>query len=380
MEKYLVISVNYPSYDNMYGDVFVHQRVKHYLSKNLDIDVFSYSPVKRGCDENKFCYEYDGVHVTKGGSRILAEQIKNNKYSKILIHFVSKRLFENILSVSPDINFLIWIHGYEALGWYRRIFNFELKHWAGFLRYILANIIQMIFMRKLVLHYSSKVTFIFVSEWMKRIMEYDTFTKNKIANYFIIPNIINEDFYQWEKKDDGLRFNILNIRSYDSKKYANDITVKVIKFLTKKAYFSRLKITLYGRGRYFNGLTKPLRKYANITIINKFLYPHEMVEAYKKHGIFLIPTRQDAQGVSMCEAMSSGLVPITSNNTAIPEYVGRDCGFLCQTIKEMVEGIDRLIADKDLFQTMSKNAAGSMRKLCGADVTTDKEIELITGK
>ena len=42
------------------------------------------------------------------------------------------------------------------------------------------------------------------------------------------------------------------------------------------------------------------------------------------NGIFICPTRQDAQGVSMCEAMSSGLVPITLYNTAIPECLPND--------------------------------------------------------
>ena len=49
---------------------------------------------------------------------------------------------------------------------------------------------------------------------------------------------------------------------------------------------------------------------------------------HKKNGIFMVPTRLDSQGVSRDEAMSSGLVPITNNVAAIPEFVDDTCGML----------------------------------------------------
>ncbi len=39
------------------------------------------------------------------------------------------------------------------------------------------------------------------------------------------------------------------------------------------------------------------------------------------YGVFLSPTRMDAQGVMMCEVMASGLLTISSDNTAIPEFI-----------------------------------------------------------
>ena len=40
----------------------------------------------------------------------------------------------------------------------------------------------------------------------------------------------------------------------------------------------------------------------------------------------------DSQGCSMCEAMSSGSVPITTNIVPpIPEFVDGKCGFLCES-------------------------------------------------
>ena len=34
---------------------------------------------------------------------------------------------------------IIWVHGSEALGWYRRLFNVDIK----FIKYVLQNMIQM---------------------------------------------------------------------------------------------------------------------------------------------------------------------------------------------------------------------------------------------
>lgn len=91
----------------------------------------------------------------------------------------------------------------------------------------------------------------------------------------------------------------------------------------------------------------------------------------------LIPTRQDAQGVSMCEAMSSGLVPLTSNNTAIPEYVYDDCGYLTNNYHELAAAIEELYYDSNLFLEKSKNASKNISELCSPKVVIKKELELI---
>ena len=94
----------------------------------------------------------------------------------------------------------------------------------------------------------------------------------------------------------------------------------------------------------------------------------------------LIPTRQDAQGVSMCEAMSSGLVPVTSNNTAIPEYVNESCGYLGNNVDDLKDAIKEMYYNPDIFLKKSKKASQHINKICSPQIVINKELNLIKRK
>ena len=147
--------------------------------------------------------------------------------------------------------------------------------------------------------------------------------------YSIIPNYISETEFPFYERPNDQANNVLIIRSFASRKYANDISMKVINRLSNKEYFHNMIFDIYGTGKYFKKLTSKVSNFDNVHIYETSLNHTEIYELHKRHGIFLCPTRQDAQGVSMCEAMSSGCVPITSNSTAIPEFVSDKEGFLC---------------------------------------------------
>ena len=86
----------------------------------------------------------------------------------------------------------------------------------------------------------------------------------------------------------------------------------------------------------------------------------------------------DAQGVSMCEAMSSGLIPITSNNTAIPEFVThKKTGFLTESVNEIVDSVNYLYNNPTDYLKMSREASLSIAKISGIDVVMKKEMQLI---
>lgn len=106
----------------------------------------------------------------------------------------------------------------------------------------------------------------------------------------------------------------------------------------------------------------------------------EISSLHKKYGVFLAPTRMDSQGVSRDEAMSSGLVPITNNVAAIPEFVDETCGMLVEAEDYigMANSIKKLYQEPELFQKLSRNAAARVRKQSGIENTIIKEIELIS--
>src|SRR5699024_4539378 len=100
-----------------------------------------------------------------------------------------------------------------------------------------------------------------------------------------------------------------------------------------------------------------------------------------EHGVFLGPSRHDSQGVSLGEAMSSGLVPISNAIGGIPEFVGHgQTGMLAgrDDVDGMVAHYDRLYKEPKKFLKMSERASGAIRQQAGISTVTRKEIDVTT--
>ncbi|WP_312654127.1 glycosyltransferase family 4 protein [Proteiniclasticum sp.] len=382
----LVITPGYPSKDNPYNNSFVHQRVLGYLEEGIHVEVFSVpgSPYKKNMDKPSVKqYEIDGVPVSEGTHGNLEDHLKKKRYSKILVHFAWKGIMEVVLEHTGDTPLIIWVHGVEALSWKRRLFNLTSspKEIIKFIGYIPLNKIQLRFVGRLIEKQNDRdMTFVFVSHWMKEILEEDTGVRSTIKKYRVIPNVINDKLFNYEEKDENLRYHIFNVRPYHSKKYANDLMVDTIIKLKTYKDFEKLRFNLYGDGRLFDDTVKPILGLTNVNIHKGMLPQKEIAARHKENGILLMPTRQDAQGVSMCEAMSSGLVPVVSDNTAIPEYVCGDCGYLCEGPDEMAKAIIELVENPDIFKEKSKTASKYIIEKCSGPVVLKEEVSLILKK
>ncbi|MFT3949713.1 MAG: glycosyltransferase family 4 protein [Agriterribacter sp.] len=370
MKNIMILDNDYPSPENLYGNVFVHTRVKEYIKyANVQVILFN----KKGED-----YIYENIPVRYAFSE---EEIKKEydliRPDAIFIHFYNKCLFSFLSSIKSRI--YIWVHGYEALGWYRRLFNYSFYYFLrNAHRLIYDNVVQMIGFRKIIRtsNNGNNINFVFVSNWMKRMTEFDSFF-SKIKNYTVIPNPINSRLFSYNKKEPDLRKQVLMIRSFGSNKYANDIAIKAILHLSTKPFFNDLEFSIYGRGGLFKKLTAPLKQFQNVHLYERFLENVEIPNIHKKFGLFLCPTRQDAQGVSMCEAMSSGLVPLTSCSTAIPEFVEHGfSGLLSNNDLQLAQNIEKLYYKPELFLEISANAAKSIREKCDIDLIIKRELTL----
>jgi L-malate glycosyltransferase len=367
--KLLILDENYPHTENLMGDVFVHVRAKEYAKKH-EVKVFSFF-------HQPMSIEYEGIEIEMFNKvEQIVDAIKAFNPDKVLVHFYQSWMLEAVIK-KIDVAVIIWVHGYEALGWYRRLFNYT---WYSpvLLNYIKKNTFQQYQFRKMI-KYANKtgrIEFVFVSDWMRKITELDTFTK--IKKRYIIPNPIDTNLFGYKKKSPELRKYILLLRSFDSNKYANDISVSAIEILSSKPFFSELRFTVIGKGQLFKKNTDALRNYANVDLQERAVRQIMIPELHAENGIFLCPTRQDAQGVSMCEAMSSGLIPITSNNTAIPEFVQYDkTGFITNNAQEIADAVELLYSNEELFQEISKQTADSIKEICSLSAVISKELKII---
>jgi glycosyltransferase involved in cell wall biosynthesis len=367
--NFAILTDMYPKENDYYRNGFIHQRNLKYLELGYNCEVFV---IKK--DSDPVTYIYENVQVIEGNYEYIKKCLLDYNPDRILVHFINRKIMKIIQELNFSTKTLVWIHGFEALKWTRRVFNLDSMK---FISYVLQNTIQMralsAFIKK-----CNNCKFIFVSNWMKEIMEKDVGAK--IKQYKIIPNPINMDLFRFNEKSVEQRKKILIIRSFDSRKYANDISIKAILKLKEKDYFKDLKFQIYGMGKYFKKLTNPLSGLENVELHEKFLSQSAIAELHREFGIFLCPTRQDSQGVSMCEAMSSGLVPISSNNTAIPEFLNPEAGYLTKNkSSDIVKAIEEMYFNEKLFLKKSFNSNRLIESKCKASKVIEDEMEYILG-
>lgn len=380
-KKALLVCNAYPSENNIYKNGFIHRRVKLYLKNNLDIVVF--------CVNNKFTnliYDnYDGVTVIRGNKTDYESFLKENDFHSYLIHFISKDKYDPIIETKVNPKIIIWIHGSEVEAWHRRWFDFLTSREAlkRTLYYTIKYYPERIeFLNNLYSQETYDVTFIYVSRWFKENVA-DVDAKTSPKKYEIIPNVVDGELFNYLEKDKNKRKKILSIRPFANMKYSNDLTVEAILELSTRDYFYDLEFSIYGDGKYFDSVLEPIRKFENVNIHKGFLKQDEISALHKEYGVFICPTRWDSQGVSMCEAMSSGLVPISTNITAIPEFVKHNkTGLLAlpESGKSLARQVEKLYFDENLFLNISREAAKGIREIAGQDKVISKELDVILGE
>lgn len=366
----LVISANYPSYHDYYRYAFVHQRIKYYKQVGLKVDAFRFRQ-----NESVSFYEFEGVDVVSGGPDVLSTVLKFGNYSTIAIHALDQLQWSVISKFIDKTKVIIWFHGAEIQSWKRRMFNYETNNDVERARGNGEKRDE--FWRSVFSLNHPNIHYVFVSDYFKNEVLSDLGVTCNPANIHIIHNPIDTNLFAYRKKDPDQRKNILSIRPYASKVYANDLMVKAIIELSKRPYFSQLHFKIVGDGVLFDDTIEPLKKFGNIEICKGFLSQREIANLHKEYGIFLCPSRMDTQGVSRDEAMSSGLVPVTNRVGAIPEFLNADAGFLCdhENHHQLVESIESLYLNPERFLKMSEAAAENVRNnrsselICSGEVT-----------
>ena len=369
--KYLVLTNQYPAYDNLYRNGFVNSRVKAYREQGVEVDVF--------CLRNEVninYYEFNNIDIITGRKSALENLLMNGKYQSVLVHFLDPNMWEILVKFIDRLKIIVWIHGADIQPWYRRKFNYandsELNEAKA------KSDARTTFWREIFEKSGSNLKFVFVSRYFAEQVMEDTGIRLSEASYEIIHNPIDVNLFVYQPKPVEQRFKILSIRPYVSAVYANDLNVKAILDLSKKSFFKKLEFLLIGDGELFDSTLLPLRDFSNVIIQRGFLTQEKISQIHKSYGVFLCASRSDTHGVSRDEAMASGLVPITHNVAAIPEFVSDNCGFLVleEDYKGLAEAIEKLVFDESLFSRMSEAASKRVRNQSNKEQICAKEIAI----
>lgn len=373
----LVLSNHYPSSEALYRNMFVHKRMTAYKESGKVYDIMRMNPYANECFR-----EFEGINVVETKGSELISILESGCIDTVCVHFLDREMWEILKCFLKKIRLIIWSHGADIQPWWRRKYNFktdeELEEGKK------QSDVRMKLWHEVfdIAQKTSSIEFVYVSHYFANEVMSDYKIHMNESQYHVIHNMIDTEMFNYVPKSADMRKSILTIKPFAGDKYANDLTQKGIVELAKRKCFKDLIIDIYGSGDQFERDTKLLKKYKNINLHNEFLTQTDISKLHKEHGIFIATTRWDSHGVSRDEAMSSGLVPITNNCSAIPEFVDENCGILipAESYIEIADAIEKLYNNPDLFLKLSENAAKRVRRQSCKEYTIDKEIDLIEVK
>ncbi|WP_102306059.1 glycosyltransferase family 4 protein [Vibrio cyclitrophicus] len=372
--KIAVLSSRYPCSKNPYNHMFIHTRNKQYIEKGHEVIVLVPSL-------NSEVYEIDGVTVIKGDVYSLKRELEN--IDGVMIHLLFHRftkktdageLYNYILDY--EIPTLFFIHGVECQKiWKSRRSDINLLKPASIARFFYRDFYLIDKMKKTLDRFMkshSKVAFVTPSKWMMN--ESNSSTNIDITSKTkVIANGIDTKKFSYENNY-ALKDKFLSIRPlYKDGKYAVDILLDTAKKIQSNP---KLSVSLYGDGPDRLIIQDKANELSNVSVYPRFLKVDQIKEVHSQHGVYLGVTRMDAQGVSMCEAMASGLPVISFDTCAIPEFVKHgETGLLAPefSVEAYSDLISELNESKVLYDRLSENGRIFCEEI---DITKTTEEEL----
>ncbi|MGB9831455.1 MAG: glycosyltransferase family 4 protein, partial [Fervidicoccus fontis] len=153
---------------------------------------------------------------------------------------------------------------------------------------------------------------VYVSRWMKSVTE--RYLHLSHPNSFIVPNPVDTDLFRVIIPIKDRPRNAIAVRSMG---YKYGLDIAIIAF-SKFPY----KLTIIGKGPLEHYLRSLAKKYNSNVEFNTEGVEHEKLPfIYNQYSLFVAPSRTEAQGVAMCEAMASGLPVVATRVGGIPEFV-----------------------------------------------------------
>ncbi len=371
----LVLTNQYPAPEALYRNMFVHKRVIGYREAGRTCDVMRMHVNAEECFR-----EFEGISVIEGQTQKLISLLDSGRIDTVCVHFLDKMMWNVLREYTSSIKLIVWLHGADVQPWWRRTYNYENETEENRAKEA-SKEREALWYEVFEMAPQIDITFVFVSNYFMNEVNEDYNNKLPKDKCRVIHNFVDTELFEYAKKDVELRKNIVTIKPFVGRKYGNDLTTNAILLLSKEKFFNELEINIYGNGEKFELENKPLEKFKNVHLHQTFLTQEEIKAVHQNNGIYIATTRWDSQGVSRDEAMSSGLVVIANNVSAIPEFVDEESGVLVpeENYTDIVEAIKLLYNDEKMFEKLSENAAKRVRSQTAKEFTISKEVDLIFG-
>ena len=375
--KLCVLTGQYPNQKSPYRHGFVHTRNLWY--RRFGHEVMVLVPAKTAQR-----YVYEGIEVLEAPVKQLVAQMEKMEADVFCVHLLLHRIDTNIDGgviydwlLQKQARLLFFIHGVETQKiWQSRRGDIQWRRPATIARmfYRDAYLIKRMTTTFKQFLRASTCRFVAPSMWMFR----ESFSTTKVPlaeTGDVIPNGINTELFEFTDRWQD-RCKVLSIRPLTQQaKYAVDLFIDAAANADPK-----LEFHLYGDGvdtevhRIQNLASQQVSK--SLTLHRHFLKNKEIPALHQNFGLYGAVTRMDAQGVSMCEAMASGLPVVSFDITAISEFVKHgENGFLAPPfdIRRYCDYLQELSEDRDLFDKIAQAGRASMeaidiRKTCQMEI------------
>lgn len=369
-----VICPSFPGKGRFYGGQFVQSRVMAYRRAGLSVVVIT---SREDCLADSL-EQVEGVPVWRTNPAQLSDYLEKNLSRRLVLHHPEKANWNAVRKTAERTRPLLIFHGYEARPWrvlessYSEAKRLELGPRLDVRDAERKATLVEIFDNTHALP-------VFVSETLRQTAE--AFCgRSAPTRTEIIHNPVLSTEFPYQEKQVADRYSVLWLRSFRSFNYANDLSRDAILALTRRPDFNQFKITICGEGELWDELTLPLQTFENVTLRRGTIARLEVSELHSQHGIMLVPSRWESQGLTLCESMSSGLVAVTTAVAAVPEFISEKEGRVClaEDSSALASAIGQLVDNPALFLELSKSAHLRSQAQCGLEKTASREIELLS--
>lgn len=357
--KLALITSRYPKENQPYNHMFVHVRALYFQSQGVDVTVFVPAKVSG-------TYTFQDIQVKEAPAKEISQLLP--AYDVLYLHLLNQYpLVDGGFAIYNTIrkkqqNTAIYLHGADVLLYPDGFFDFKrnLKSLAkvcytnGWKRYAMSRFFKQIMQNE-------KGAILTPSRWLaSKVQAIYGVDQQAIS---VIPNGIDVDFFT-SSGGFASRYKMLCIRPLNSE-YPVEDCVRLMQFMP-----DAFTLDIYGEGEDYpkiNQLIQELKLNHRVRIVKQFFVREELPQLFQQYGIFNAFSRSDTQGVTMCEALASELLVLSTNKTAIPEFVQDNVTGLLYDEKEgMKHFAQRIVAiceNQEAFERLITRGRASMQQI-----------------
>lgn len=365
-----IITSRYPKENQPYNHMFVHVRALYFKSKGINVQILV--PAKE-----KFNYHYQGINVLEIPTKEILMILP--KYDILYLHLLNQYpLKDGGLLVYREIikkkyKTAVYIHGSDVLLYHDHLYDFEWT-FKGIAKYMYVNFWSHYIFKQFLNKISKTNEYLMLtpSKWMKNKTE--EIFKRKFNQFYVLPNGIDTELFDvpFNYKN---RYKLVTIRPLSDPKYGVDMAIDLMRFLPDK-----FTLDIYGKGELKVKFDQMIVDYGlshRVRIIENFIDRENIPQLFSNYGIFCAFTRFDSQGVIMCEAMSSQLLTISNDNSAMTEFIINDkSGLVENNLEVLANKMIELVENPELLEQICLTGRNTMKNIHW-EIQGEKELELL---